>query len=38
MKPDPKKGELNAEFGLYVERNFYIVSQLLGNRYLDMLD
>jgi len=25
---EPKKGELNEKFGLYVERPFYIVSQL----------
>jgi len=25
---EPKKGELNTKFGLYVERPFYIVSQL----------
>jgi hypothetical protein len=23
---EPKKGELNKDFGLYVERDFYIVS------------
>lgn len=25
-KGDPKKGELNKNFGLYVERDFHIVS------------
>jgi hypothetical protein len=34
-KADPKKGELAAEHGLYVERPFYIVSQLKGARYLE---
>jgi len=27
-KEEPVKGELNKKFGLYVERPFYIVSQL----------
>jgi len=35
---DPKKGELNNDFGLYVERDFYIVSQMKSNRYLDLLN
>jgi hypothetical protein len=26
MPKDPKKGELNKDFGMYVERDFYIVS------------
>jgi hypothetical protein len=25
-KGEPQKGELNEEFGLYVERDFYVVS------------
>ena len=33
-----KKGELNVEFGLYVERNFHIVSQLPAHRYLSIID
>jgi hypothetical protein len=28
MKPEPKKGELNKDWGLYVERDFHIVSAL----------
>jgi len=36
-KGDPVKGELNEEFGLYVEGPFHIVSQLPGNRYLDLV-
>jgi hypothetical protein len=35
---EPKKGELNTRFGLYVERPFYIVSQLTSNRYLDLIN
>jgi len=31
---DPVKGELNEDFGLYVERNFYIVSEMPGHRYV----
>jgi hypothetical protein len=33
-KRDPRKGELNKRFGLYVERPFYIVSRLGRQRYL----
>jgi hypothetical protein len=38
MAKDPVKGELNTDFGLYVERPFHIVSQLPGRRYLDIID
>jgi hypothetical protein len=34
---EPVKGELNKEFGMYVQRDFYIVSQLKANRYLDLV-
>lgn len=37
MPPEPKKGELNKYFNLYVERPFYIISFLGNNRYLDLL-
>jgi hypothetical protein len=37
MKPEPKKGQLNTEFGLYVERPFHIVSQLPSHKFLDVL-
>jgi hypothetical protein len=37
-KRDPKKGELNKRFGLYVERPFYIVSRLGKQRYLTALN
>jgi hypothetical protein len=36
-KRDPIKGELNEDFGLYVERPFYIVSELNKHRYLDLI-
>jgi len=36
-KAEPKKGELNEDFGLYVERPFYIVSALPSHRYLDLI-
>jgi len=35
---EPKKGELNEKFGLYVERDFYLVSELASNRYLDLIN
>ena len=37
MKPDPKKGELNKHFNLYVERPFHIQTRLPSGRYLDVL-
>ena len=37
-KGEPGKGELNEKFGLYVERDFYIVSQLPAHRYLDLIN
>jgi hypothetical protein len=36
-KGEPEKGEFSPKFGLYVERDFYIVSQLGANRYLDLI-
>jgi len=36
-KPEPKKGELNDDFGMYVDRDFFIVSQMPDHRYLDLL-
>lgn len=38
MKPEPVKGEMNTEFGLFVEREFYIVSQMASRRYLDIIN
>jgi hypothetical protein len=37
-KPEPAKGELNKEFGLYVERAFYVVSEFGIGRYLDIVN
>jgi hypothetical protein len=37
-KGEPGKGELNEKFGLYVERDFHVVSQLPDNRYLDLIN
>jgi len=37
-KGEPQKGELNEKFGLYVERDFHVVSQLPDNRYLDLIN
>jgi hypothetical protein len=36
-KGEPTKGQLNPEYGMYVERDFYIQSQLRARRYLDIL-
>jgi hypothetical protein len=36
-KGDPKKGELNKRFGLYVEREFYVISRLPKKRRLDLV-
>jgi hypothetical protein len=35
---EPKKGELNEDFGLYVERPFYIQTALASHRYLDLIN
>jgi hypothetical protein len=37
-KGEPVKGELNEEFGLYVERPFYAVSEMGSHRYLDLIN
>ena len=37
-KGEPVKGELNERFGLYVERDFYVISALPSGRYLDLID
>jgi len=37
-KGEPKKGELNEDFGLYVERDFYIQTAMSSNRYLDLIN
>lgn len=38
FKGEPKKGELNEDFGFYVERPFHIVSMLPRRRYLQRVD
>jgi hypothetical protein len=35
---EPTKGQLNKKFGLYVERDFYVVSSLPDQRYLDLIN
>jgi hypothetical protein len=35
---EPTKGQLNKKFGLYVERDFYVVSALNDHRYLDLIN
>lgn len=35
-KPEPKKGELNKEFGLYVEREFHLATGLPSGRFLGL--
>ena len=37
-KAEPVKGELNERFGLYVERDFYVISTLSSGRYLDVVN
>ena len=37
-KGEPGKGEMNEKFGLIVETDFYVVSQLPDNRYLEVYD
>jgi membrane carboxypeptidase/penicillin-binding protein PbpC len=34
---EPKKGQLNKDFGLYVDRTFYIISVMGKKRYLDLV-
>jgi hypothetical protein len=35
-KDEPKKREMNTKFGLYIERDFHIVSAMGNNKYLDL--
>jgi len=37
-KGEPVKGELNEKIGLYVERDFFIVSKLPDHRYLSVIN
>jgi hypothetical protein len=38
LPEEPKKGELNKDFGLYVQRDFNIVSDLPQHRYLEVIN
>jgi len=35
---EPTKGQMNKKFGLIVERDFYVVSALPDQRYLDLIN
>jgi len=35
---EPTRGQLNKRFGLYVERDFFVVSALPDHRYLDLIN
>jgi len=37
FKGEPKKGELNEDFGFYVQRPFHVVSMLPRRRYLQYI-
>lgn len=37
-KADPVKGEMNEQFGLIVEKDFHVVSQMREHRYLDLIN
>lgn len=36
-KADPKKGDFVTEYGLYNQRDFYIISAMPSRRYLDRI-
>jgi hypothetical protein len=36
-KGEPKKGQMNTDYGMVVEKDFYIISRMAGKRYLDIL-
>jgi hypothetical protein len=38
FKSEPGKGDFNEDFGMYVQRPFYIVSEMKSNRYMDLID
>jgi hypothetical protein len=38
MPEEPKKGELNKDFGLYVERPFHVITHMRSGRYLDVIN
>jgi hypothetical protein len=35
---EPTKGQFNKKFGLYVERDFYVVTAMSSKRYLDLIN
>jgi hypothetical protein len=35
---DPTKGQLNKDFGLVVERDFFIISTMRSGRYIEVVD
>jgi membrane carboxypeptidase/penicillin-binding protein PbpC len=37
-KGEPTKGQLNKDFGLYVDRTFFVISRMKGGRYLDLIN
>jgi len=37
-KGEPKKGEMNEEYGMIVEKDFHVVSQMKEHRYLDLIN
>jgi hypothetical protein len=37
-KGEPTKGQFSPDYGLYVDRTFYIVSRMKGGRYLDLIN
>jgi hypothetical protein len=37
-KGEPTKGQLNKDFGLYVDRTFFVISRMKGGRYLDVIN
>ena len=37
-KAEPKKGEFNKDFGLYVDRPFSVISEMNAHRYLTVID
>ena len=37
-KGEPTKGEMNEEYGLIVEKDFYVISAMKPNRYLEAIN
>jgi hypothetical protein len=38
IESEPVAGELNEDFGLYVERDFHIVTAMASHRYIDLIE